>query len=334
MTQGVAQRLVLGLALWLLACAPGPPDVGDLTAARALADAVDAEALMPWVERLSADHLADTKLSCAGYETLDKYPACELSRDAAVALVRETFIALGYDTRVFVQGEPPDEARNVVAELPGTSRPDEVVLIAAHVDAFYAGADDNSSGVAAMLELARVAAEHRFARTLRFVGFDLEERGSRGSARYVGAGHADDVVAALILECIGFTDLRPGSQDSPPGLPLGEVGDALFIAANGDSRELAQRMLAINHALELVELRAVIAGGSGAFPLTGALLRSDNGPFWLRGLPAVMLTDSADYRNPNYHEASDTPDTLDPAFLAASTRLVAASMAVLAEVQP
>jgi Zn-dependent M28 family amino/carboxypeptidase len=182
-----------------------------------------------------------------------------------------------------------------------------------------------------MLEVARAAAGRRFARTLRFVGFDLEERGSRGSTRYVEAGLADDVVATLILECVGFTD---DSQDSPPGLPLGDAGDALFIAANADSRALAQRMLAINHALELIPLRAVVAGGDGAHFFTGPLLRSDNGPFWLRGLPAVMLTDSANYRNPNYHEASDTPETLDPEFLAAATRLVAATVGVLAELEP
>jgi Zn-dependent M28 family amino/carboxypeptidase len=246
-------------------------------------------------------------------------------------------MALGYDTRVLEQGDEasaPGTAHNVVAELRGTRRPSEVVLIAAHADAFYAGADDNSSGVAAMLEVARVAASHRFVRTVRFVGFDLEERGNVGSTRYVEAGLARDVAAALILECVGFTDKRKGSQNSPPGLQLGDVGDSLVIAANEDSRHLAQRMLAINHALNLIELRAVIAGGQGAAFFTGALLRSDNGPFWLRAVPALMLTDTADYRNPNYHRASDTPHTLDPEFLAGSTRLVAASLAIFAELEP
>jgi hypothetical protein len=324
------------VAVWLLlaGCVPDTPDVPNLASAERLADAIDADALMPWVDRLASDHLADTTLSCDGFAPMEDYPSCALSRDAAVDLVFATFSALGFQARIEIQGEPPHAARNVIGEQPGTERTDEVVLIAAHVDAFHAGADDNSSGVAVMLEVARVVSQHRFARTVRLVGFDLEERGAIGSALYVDAGMADDVIAALVLECVGFTDHRPGSQKSPPGLKLGDVGDSLLIAANGDSTSMTQQMLALNHALGLMTLRAVIAGGSGAFPLTGALLRSDNGPFWLRGIPAVMLTDSANYRNPHYHQTTDTPDTLDPRFLAQTARLVAATVAMLAEPPP
>lgn len=91
-------------------------------------------------------------------------------------------------------------------------------------------------------------------------------------------------------------------------------------------------MLALSHALAIMPSRAVVAGGDCAFFLTGALLRSDNGPFWLRGLPAVMLTDGADYRNPHYHRPSDLPETLDPIYLGKAAQLVAATLAELAEV--
>jgi hypothetical protein len=327
-------RVELLTVLALSGCASEVPRASHLQQAEQLAATVDDDRLMPWVERLANDHLGDDKLDCAAFDTMDKYPACALSSAAAIELVHEAFADFGYEPEIVALGSEPHIARNVVAELRGTTRPSEVVLVAAHVDAFYAGADDNGSGVAAMLEVARVAARFRFERTVRFVGFDLEERGSRGSSRYVEAGLADDVVDALILECVGYTDHSPGSQDSPLGFQLGDVGSSLVIAANDDSVETAQRMLDLNNELDLIELRAAIAGGSAAYPFTGALLRSDNGPFWLRGLPAVMLTDTANYRNPNYHEASDTPDTLDPQFLTASTRLVAASLAMLARVEP
>lgn len=323
------------LLAMLCGCTFDAPHLPNLDAADAFAHEVDGAALLPWVEQLAADHASDDKLSCDGYETIDKYPACQLSNASAIELVHDRLTTLGYRVRRLDQkGATPDVAHNLVAELRGSTHPAEVVLIGAHLDAFYAGADDDSSGVAALLELARIAAKHRFARTLRFVAFDLEERGAAGSARYVAEGHADDVVAALILECIGYTDRKPGSQDAPPGFQLGDTGDALLIGANADSRSIAQRMLALNAELDFLPLRAAVAGGSGAYPLTGALLRSDNGPFWLRGLPAVMLTDTANYRNPRYHEAGDTAGTLDPAFLAASTRLTAASLAVLAELEP
>ena len=327
------RRFLVMVAL-AVACAEGPPELPDLTAASEMAAEIDEERIMASVRQLARDHLEDTKLSCDAYPAMDQYPSCELSRDRAVELVRSRFEELGLSTSILAQGKSPDDALNVVAELPGSSAAEEVVVVAAHLDAFYAGADDNSSGVAVMLDLARVASQRRFARTLRFVAFDLEERGARGSTRYVDAGHADDVVAAFVLECVGYTDHRAGSQQSPTGFELGEVGDSLVVVGNGDSRELAREMLAINHALGLTKLRAAIAGGSGAYFLAGALLRSDNGPFWLRGLPALMLTDSANYRNPNYHQASDTPETLDPTFMAATARITAAAVGVSAGVQP
>lgn len=324
--------------IWYVALALGcqfdPPSPRDLESARILSEQIDVASLMPRVERLVAAHRGDAKLSCSDYPTQHLYPSCELTRDRAALLVQEELLALGYDTVTLRQGTAHEVAHNITAERRGLTRPDEVVLVGAHFDAFYGGADDNSSGVAVMLELARVASSHRFARTLRFVGFDLEERGALGSQRYVEAGLADDVVAALVLESVGYANHDKGGQRSPPALPLGDRGDALIVVANEESRPIAQQMLALNHALGLMPLRAVVAGGDGAFFFTGALLRSDNGPFWLRGLPAVMLTDSADYRNPHYHRPSDLPDTLDPVFLGNVAKVVAATLSELAEEVP
>lgn len=319
--------------LALAACTFDVPVLEQSDRASSLSAAVRADNLLPWVEQLASEHLGDTPLPCADYPEMELYPSCALTSGAARELVRGTLEELGYEVKVLRHGAEPDAPVNLEAELVGTKRPHEAVVIAAHFDAFYGGADDNSSGVAALLELARVAAGRRFERTVRFVGFDLEERGSLGSTRYVEAGHANDAEATIVLECIGFTD-RAGQQDAPFGLQLGDVADSLLIAANDDSRSMAQLLFALNNALRLIELRAVIAGGDGAFPLSGALLRSDNGPFWLKGLPAVMLTDSANYRNPHYHKASDTPETLDSELLASTTRLVAAALAELAGVEP
>lgn len=326
-------RAIFWACLGLAACTYDAPTLGDPSAASSLSAAVQAENLMPWVEELTRAHLADTPVSCDGYPAMDMYPSCALTSHAARELVQSRLEELGYDVKRLRHGDEPDAPINIEAQLTGTTRPNEAVVIAAHFDAFHGGADDNGSGVAALLELARVAAERRFERTVRFVGFDLEERGSLGSTRYVEAGHANDVKAAIVLECIGFTD-RDGEQDAPLGLQLGERADSLLIAANEDSRSMTELLFALNNALQLVKLRAVIAAGDGAYPLSGALLRSDNGPFWLKGLPAVMLTDSANFRNPHYHTADDTPETLDPELIAATTRLVAAALAELAEVTP
>ncbi len=176
--------------------------------------------------------------------------------------------------------------------------------------------------------MASVVRAHDFARTIRFVAFDLEERGSLGSTHFAEAGLADDVVAALVLEWLGFS---APTQDSPPLLPLPATGDFLLFVANEDSRTLGQRALLLNQELALLPLHLTVASGDGAFPLTSPLTRSDNGPLWLRGVPALMLTDTANFRNPHYHLESDLPATLDPSFLAASTRMVAASVALFAQ---
>lgn len=317
----------------LTGCSPPAPSHDGFDEAALFAAGVVPANVMQHVEDLATEHALDKKLSCSDYPPQTGLPSCDLSRDAAVTRVRETLESTGYDVESVVQGPPGDEAHNLVAELRGTRRPEEIVVVAAHLDAYFAGADDNSSGVAALLEIARLASEQRFTRTLRFVAFDLEERGSIGSTRYVESGLALGVVAVIVLECLGYADDTAGSQDSIPGLPLGDVGDFLAVVGNENSVRLAQRVLAINQEWDFMRLVGVIGGGDSIFPLTSALTRSDNGPFWLHGIPALMFTDTADLRNPNYHKPSDTAATLDPHFLGNATRVAAASAALFAEIE-
>jgi hypothetical protein len=145
---------------------------------------------------------------------------------------------------------------------------------------------------------------------------------------------ARDVVFALILECVGYVSNAPGSQEGLPGLAVGDVGDFLMLVSNGDSIDQASRMLALNHANGFLHTKGIAAGGSGWFPLTSALTRSDNGPLWLERIPAVMLTDTANLRNPHYHKASDTAETLNANFLGGATRVSVASVALFAELLP
>jgi hypothetical protein len=321
------------LAFLFAACSPPAPDEAGFSQAAATADLVIESNLVRSVATLATDHATDERVDCTGFSPASKFPACELSRDAALAYVTRALTEFGYEPRVEPLGYGPT-AFNLVAERRGEQHPDEVVLVAAHLDAFFSGADDNSSGVSALLEIARVASTLRFSRSLRFVAFDLEEYGAAGSARYVEAGLAGDVVLALVLECLGYASSERGSQDGLPGLSLGETGDFLMVVANGDSREQAQRLLALNHDYGFVHMKGIAAGGSAWFPLTSALTRSDNGPFWLARIPALMLTDTADLRNPNYHSAADTPETLDPKFLTGSTRAALAGAALFAGVLP
>lgn len=221
-----------------------------------------------------------------------------------------------------------DRYSNVVGRLEGRSPESERLLIGAHFDSVPGspGADDNASGVAALLEAARLLADGRPRRTLEFVGFNLEEPqagvqnhrlGSRAYARAaVEAGISYE--ACLVFEMVGYTDPRPGSQTAPWLLFWKDVPRAgTFLAAVGNWK--ARRLLAAVRAaagrvapgLRVVSHRTPIGGW--LLPVTRL---SDHARFWDEGWPAAMLTDTAFLRNPHYHQSSDRPETLDYGFMA------------------
>lgn len=329
-----AALIALSLALLPIACEPTGPTTTGFTVSARVANDVDTSNIMRWVEKLAAVRANDSRVNNEGFTPQDMFPSDQLTRDAATQLVTSAFSAMGYTPHTVVLGSAPLAAYNVEAEWPGTSRRSEVVLVACHHDAFFAGADDNGSAVAAMLEAARAVRLHHFARTVRFVSFDLEEFGSIGSTRYVQAGLANDVTQAIVLETIGFASNEPGSQKDLSVLRLPDKGDFLFVIGNKESAGMSQQMVAMGNSLGIAKLFGLIAAGDGTNFLSSSLMRSDHGLLWFRGIPTLFLTDGANYRNPNYHKASDLPQTLDRIFLARNTLALTAAVALFAKVQP
>lgn len=232
--------------------------------------------------------------------------------------------------------------RNVVGRRSGTDPGRARVLVGAHLDTVVGtpGADDNASGVAVLLEVARQLsdAETTLGADVELVGFNLEEpQGGTyrvGSQRFAADARRRGVEyeGCLILEMVGYTDPEPGSQDVPPLLFWKRVPEAgTFLAATGDrrSRQLLDAFRRCTAesvpALELVTLEA--PGRGWAVPLTRL---SDNASFWDAGYPALMVTDTSFLRNPNYHLASDRIDTLDFAFMAKVAEAVVATVETLA----
>lgn len=229
------------------------------------------------------------------------------------------------------------EFHNVVATRDGSDPARPWVVAGAHFDtrAESPGADDNASGVAALLEVGRMLRGEQLPATVQLVGFNLEELqkrpmhyalGSRAYARWLRS-RGQTVAGALVLEMLGYTDPRQGA---PPGARLfakvPPQGD--FLSAVGDGRSRALLAAFQRAAAPHVPVSPLTV------PFRGWLLpdtrRSDNARFWDEGYPALMLTDTADFRNPHYHRASDTPDTLDYAFLRNATAAVAAAVRALA----
>ena len=326
--------VILCLAIIGLSCKKDVPVLDNKAAVLNFSDAIEAEKVFPWVEQLSTLHLNDTPISNEGYPPDDLFPSDHLTRTAAVGFVANALAEMGYVADTVVLGDEPQVAYNVVAEHKGVLYPDKVVLVASHLDAFYGGADDNGSAVAAMLEIARAAKRYSFARTIRFISFDLEELGSVGSTRYIEAGYADDVTAAVVMDVIGYASGEAGSQDNAFGVKVPDTGDFLFVIGNEQTAGLTQQMVNLAHTSDMGKTLGVITPGNGNFFLSSIFMRSDHGLLWYKGTPAIFFTDGANTRNPHYHEPSDLPENLDEQFLVRNTRIIAASVAVLAEIQP
>ena len=220
--------------------------------------------------------------------------------------------------------------RNVVGTIPGRAATHEEVLVVAHYDTKPGtpGADDNASAVAAMIEAARVLAPIGVQRTLRFVGFTLEEYGYLGSRHFARRARRErhQIVGVLDLEMVGFTSRK---QRLPPGIRARRTGDFIAVVGNRRSRSLLDAFVAsARRAVPSLPVESLVVGWNGY--LLPIVRLSDHASFWDAGFPAVMITDTAFLRNPHYHQASDTLDTLDLPFLTKVTAAVAAAAADLA----
>jgi len=252
----------------------------------------------------------------------------------AADYIARTFAELGYRP----EDEPFDSrgqtVRNIVAERRGDSASAEIVLVGAHYDSVLGspGANDNGSGVAALLELARLLAGQELARTVRFVAFVNEEPPFSYSAEMGSLVHAraakargDDIRAMLSLETIGHYSDEPGSQQYPFPLRWFYPDTANFVGFVGN---LGSRRL-VRGALGSFRRHA-------SFPSEGAAVPeqipgvgwSDHWSFWQAGYRAIMVTDTAFYRYAHYHTEGDTPEKVD---YERTARVVAGLAGVVAE---
>lgn len=188
---------------------------------------------------------------------------------------------------------------------------EETLVIGGHYDspAGSPGADDNGSAVAVLL---RLAEEIKNKPNVALVFFNGEEHGLLGSFDFVKTH--PEVQQAIVLEMVGFFTDKPNSQILPEGLPKFDVGDFLAIVNNRYSQGLGKRLLKkaveINLGLSIKNLQIPL-GLEAKLEGLKNVQRSDHFPFWEEKKSAVMLTDTAEFRNPNYHQPSDTPDTLN-----------------------
>jgi hypothetical protein len=319
--------LSLIIALLALGCAPAPELLtgGQLSAALAVAAEVDTTRLTNDVARMVTAHTDDPGEIVSPWDRPHKRRAGEAALTAA-------FTELGLTVTVEDDSDEGWEIHNLVVEFPGATRPDEVVLVTAHYDVWYQGADDNSSGVAVLLELARALADKEHSRTIRIVAFDAEEVGLIGSTRYLRRHTGDDVRLIINMDSVGFASSEVGSQVAPPGFTLPDVGDFIVLMANDVAAREALILGQLAGALpEPLALQGAVGSGDHRSPGTGDFHRSDHSEAWSQGTPGVFLTDTTNFRNEHYHTETDLPDTLDYGFLTQVGQLVVAGAWAIAE---
>ena len=237
--------------------------------------------------------------------------------ERASQYVEDSLKALGYTVSSQEYAVDGRNVRNLIAEIRGGARASEIVVIGAHYDTVMdsPGADDNSSGVAGLLEIARIMKTSHSARTLRFVAFVNEEppyfqTAKMGSRQYAKQARKDreNIVAVVSIETIGMYSDAKESQHYPSGFSALYPSEGNFIGfvGNTSSRPLVREMVRTFR-----ETTAFPSEGIAAPSWIAGIGWSDQWSFWQEGYQGVMVTDTAPFRNPNYHLQSDKPDTLD-----------------------
>ncbi len=306
--------LLLLLALtgvWMLAM-PGssarPPLPEPTVSERALAVSLEADV------RALAEGIGERNMHRAG------------SLDEAAAWIEARMRAAGYrpqrrSYRLSSTGMSRHAGRtadNLVAELPGTERPDEIVVIGAHYDTVPGspGANDNASGVAVLLALAEAFADRPRPRTVRFVAFANEEppfyltpdMGSHAYARQ-SREQGERISAMMALDGLGYFSDASGSQHYPaPGLGLLYPDAGSFIGFVTRFRDAGLLRRALGAFRGQATLPSEGAALPGFIPGVGW---SDHWSFWRHGYPAFLVTDTLPFRDPHYHSPGDTPERLD-----------------------
>lgn len=254
---------------------------------------------------------------------------------ASAEYIRSILTGVGYDVKRQTYEAEGKVCENIEAEVRGMDRPDEILVIGAHYDSVKGspGANDNGSGVAAMLALARTLRQTPFKRTLRFVAFANEEppffqTADMGSRVYAKRSkqRGESIVLMLSLETIGYYSDKLGSQSYLPPLNFiyPSTGNFIAFVSNTEHERWVRRVIDIFRK-------------QAPFPSEGAALWgwipgvgwSDHWAFWKEGVPAVMVTDTALFRYPAYHTAADTLEKVNYEHLA---RVVSGLERVIVEI--
>lgn len=237
--------------------------------------------------------------------------------EKSVAYISRVFSDLDYVVQEQAYEVDGQTVKNIEVEIRGKRVPEEIVVVGAHYDSVLncPGADDNATGIAAVVELSRMLRLSNPDRTIRFVAFTHEERpngqnrtmGSQVYARRCRARN-EKIVAALAMETMAYYSDEPGSQKYPPPFNFiyPTVGNFIGFVGDTTSRDLVHKCIS-----SFRSHTDFPSEGVASWQWVPGVGSSDHEPFWCEGYPGLMVTDTAPFRNPYYHTTGDTRDKLD-----------------------
>lgn len=273
--------------------------------------ATDPSLPLPLADRLR-DHVSHLALEIGQRNIFHSH-----ALHAAADYIRNQWITQGYQVRSQFYHANEVKSENLEVSRTGKTKPHEIIIVGAHYDTVEGspGANDNASGIAALIELSRFFAAVETERTLRFVAFANEEPpfffwGQMGSGVYAETAKAcgDDIRLMISLEMLGSYSDEPGSQNYPPFFKYFYPDRANFIAmvSNQASHKELKQLVAAFKAHSDFPMESL-----ATFEFIPGVAWSDHLSFWREGYPAVMVTDTAFYRYDAYHTAEDTPEKLN-----------------------
>ncbi|BAY82007.1 peptidase M28 [Calothrix parasitica NIES-267] len=215
---------------------------------------------------------------------------------------------------------------NVFAEKPGTDSEAGAILLAAHYDTVLnsPGADDNASGVAVLLEIARLFNTLSTPRTLQLAFFDKEEAGLLGSRAFASnTARLQNIRGVIVMDMVGYACYTKGCQQTPSGFPINvtsDKGDFLAVVGDTEHLPLLNTFKTIEESPQLPPVFTLPVPLKGV--LTPDVLRSDHAPFWIQGIGALLVTDTANLRSSFYHQPTDTTANIERDFFAGAAQLI------------
>lgn len=293
------------------------------------------------IERISIDNL---RMHISNMEGVRHWRDTPRMLEKTGDYIEETLARYGHKVSRHTFQENGRDYDNILGLQKGTSQPEKIIMIMAHYDtvADSPGANDNASGVAGVLELARVLVRYRFHKSILFVGINLEEgkeRGVKGTPTKRGSTplaafarkEGWQLDGVINLEEIAYAgDDYPQTKAANMPIEVPKIGDFIFVVGNEVSANMVRDYVVLAEQLPayLPCIPMVVPGNGEVLPDSR---RSDHAPFWDQGYPTIMLTDSANFRYPHYHQASDTLDKLNLTFASRVCQAASALVCKMAE---